>query len=45
MFEVEEVGNQEEDDAEYQNKLQEFIDFIQIRKVVMFEDLATEFNL
>lgn len=45
MFAVEEVGTNAEDDAEYENKLQAFVEFIEIRKVVMFEDLATEFNL
>ena len=45
MFAVEEAGVNAEDDEEYQNKLKEFIDFIEIRKVVMLEDLAAEFNL
>lgn len=45
MFAIEEVGDKQDDDAEYENKLQQFIDFITIRKVVLFEDLAAEFNL
>ena len=45
MFSVDESGINQEDDEEYQNKLQQFIDYIEIRKVVLFEDLATEFNL
>lgn len=47
MFSVDEAGdNQENEESEaYRNKLQEFIDFIEIRKVVMLEDLAAEFNL
>ena len=45
MFQVEEVGDNIEDDSEYQNKLQQFVDFIEIRKVVMLEDLAAEFNI
>ena len=45
MFAVDEVGVNAEDDAEYENKLQAFVEFIEIRKVVLFEDLATEFSL
>ena len=45
MFDVEEIGETQEDDSEYENKLQTFIDFIEIRKVVMLEDLAAEFNM
>ena len=45
MFAVEDAGDKQEEDAEYENKLQQFIDFIQIRKVVLFEDLAAEFSL
>ena len=45
MFNVEEQGVLEEDNEEYENKLQQFIDFIQTRKVVLFEDLAAEFSL
>ena len=45
MFAVEEVGDKQEEDAQFENKLQIFIDYIQIRKVVLFEDLAAEFNL
>ena len=45
MFSVDEAGDNQEDDSEYLNKIQQFIDFIEIRKVVMLEDLAAEFNL
>ena len=42
---VEEQGTNEEEGEEYENKLQQFIEYIEIRKVVLFEDLAAEFNL
>ncbi|TNV70975.1 hypothetical protein FGO68_gene17414 [Halteria grandinella] len=45
MFTVEAAGDKEEEDAEYENKLQQFIDYITIRKVVLFEDLAAEFGI
>jgi hypothetical protein len=45
MIAVEEVGDNQQDDAEYENKLQQFIEYIEIRKVVMLEDVAAEFNL
>ncbi|CDW77362.1 UNKNOWN [Stylonychia lemnae] len=45
MFAVEEAGTNEEEGEEYENKLQQFIEFIEIRKVVLFEDLAAEFSL
>ena len=45
MFSVEETGVQEEDDAEYENKLAKFVEFIELRKVVMLEDLAAEFGM
>ena len=44
-MQIEEVGHGEEDDADYENKLQQFIDYIQRRKVVMLEDVAAEFKL
>ena len=45
MFQVEEAGDKQNEDNEYENKLQQFIDWIQLRKVVLFEDLAAEFSL
>lgn len=45
MFTVEAAGDQEEEDQEYENKLQQFIDYIVLRKVVLFEDLAAEFGI
>ena len=45
MFSIEEAGDKQEEDKEFENKLQVFIDFIQVRKVVMFEDLAAEFSM
>jgi hypothetical protein len=45
MFVVEEAGDKQEEDKEYENKLQLFIDYIQIRKVVLFEDVAAEFGM
>ena len=45
MFTVDEAGDKQEEDKEYENKLQIFIEYIQIRKVVLFEDLAAEFSL
>ena len=45
MFSIDEVGDKQEEDSEYENKLQVFIDYIQVRKVVLFEDLAAEFNM
>ena len=45
LISVDETGDNMEDDAEYANKLQQFIEFIEIRKVVMLEDLAAEFSL
>ena len=45
MFSIDEVGDRQEEDSEYENKLQVFIDYIQVRKVVLFEDLAAEFNM
>jgi hypothetical protein len=42
---VEEAGDKQEDQDGYENRLQEFIDYIQLRKVVMFEDIAAEFSL
>ena len=45
MFSVDEQGDKQEADAQFENKLQHFIDYIQIRKVVLFEDLAAEFQL
>ena len=45
MFSVDDAGDKQLEDAEYENKLQHFIDYITIRKVVLFEDLAAEFCL
>lgn len=45
MFTVEDQGDKHQEDAQFENKLQLFIDFIQVRKVVLFEDLAAEFSL
>lgn len=45
MFSIEETGDKQEEDSEYENKLQQFIYYIQVRKVVLFEDLAAEYNL
>lgn len=45
MFTVDDAGDKQEEDKEYENKLQVFIDFITIRKVVLFEDLAAEFGI
>jgi DDRGK domain-containing protein 1 len=45
MFSVDAEGDKQEEDAQFENKLQLFIDFITVRKVVLFEDLAAEFNL
>lgn len=44
-MQVEEVGEEAEDDADYENKLQGFIDYIERRKVVMLEDVAAEFKM
>ena len=44
MFEIEAVG-EEEDQEEKENMLQKFIEYIEIRKVVMIEDIAAEFNM
>ena len=45
MFSVDEMGDNQEEDKEYENMLQQFIEFIEIRKVVLLEDLAAEFNM
>ena len=45
MFSIEEKGDKEEDDLQYENQLATFLDYIQVRKVVLFEDLAAEFNM
>lgn len=45
MFTVDEAGDKQEEDLEYENKLQQFIEYIELRKVVLFEDLAAEFSL
>lgn len=45
MFTVEDAGDKQEEEKDYENKLQQFIDYIQLRKVVLFEDLAAEFSL
>ncbi len=42
MISVEEQGEQV---LETEQSVQEFIDFIQIRKVVMVEDVASQFRL
>jgi len=44
MIDIEETG-QEETEDEKENKLQTFIDYIAIRKVVLLEDLSAEFKL
>ena len=44
-MQVEEVGDAAEDDLDYENKLQGFIDYIERRKVVMLEDIAAEFKM
>ena len=45
MFTVEESGDKQEEDAKYENMLAAFIEYITIRKVVLFEDVAAEFNM
>ena len=45
MFTVEESGDKQEEDAKYENMLTAFIEYITIRKVVLFEDVAAEFNM
>ncbi|KAJ8526031.1 hypothetical protein ON010_g15152 [Phytophthora cinnamomi] len=46
MFTVEEQGSKlAEDSEESQQLLQEFVDFVKAHKVVLLEDLASEFNL
>lgn len=44
MFEIEEV-NDGEDEEEYANKLNQFVEVIEADKVTLLEDLATEFKL
>ncbi|KAG1713101.1 hypothetical protein DVH05_000827 [Phytophthora capsici] len=46
MFTVEEQGTKlEEDSEESQTLLQQFVDYVKSHKVVLLEDLASEFNL
>jgi len=46
MFSVENTGDQDEEiEAESQGLLGEFVHFIKLRKVVVLEELASEFNL
>jgi aminoacyl tRNA synthase complex-interacting multifunctional protein 1 len=45
MFTVEEAGDKQEEDHRHENLLQQFIEHINIRKVVLFEDLAAEFSM
>ena len=45
MFTVEEAGDKQEEDLRHENILAEFIEHINIRKVVLFEDLAAEFSM
>ncbi len=45
MFSIDEAGDKQEQDTEYENKLQQFIEFITLRKVLLFEDLAAEFSM
>ena len=45
MFTVEESGDKQEEDAKHENMLTAFIEYITIRKVVLFEDVAAEFNM
>ncbi|XP_042897297.1 DDRGK domain-containing protein 1 [Parasteatoda tepidariorum] len=44
-FAVEEEGYDQEDNADEANKFQEFIDYIKNQKVVLLEDLASQFKL
>ncbi|GFS61236.1 DDRGK domain-containing protein 1 [Nephila pilipes] len=44
-FAIEEEGFDLEDNAEEENKLQEFINYIKSQKVVLMEDLASRFKL
>ena len=45
MFTVDEAGDKQEEDAKYENILSAFVDYITIRKVVLFEDVAAEFSM
>ena len=45
LMQVEEVGEAAEDDADHENKLTRFIEYIEKRKVVMMEDVAAEFKM
>ena len=45
LMQVEEAGEAAEDEKEHENKLQIFIDYIEMRKVVMLEDIAAEFKM
>ncbi|KAL3670208.1 hypothetical protein V7S43_004521 [Phytophthora oleae] len=46
MFTIEEQGTKlEEDSEESQTLLQQFVDYVKSHKVVLLEDLASEFNL
>ena len=44
-MQVEESGEQAEDDKDHENKLQQFVDYIEVRKTVMLEDVAAEFKM